>query len=82
VKSAGRTWCYWDDWRLRARLLRDPAAIFSATDTPSVRALKQEVLDRRADTGRAFPKLLGIMIGGLIISAVVGVIDYAIRGIK
>src|SRR5436309_892122 len=63
VKSDGVTGRYWNDWGLRARLLHDPGAIFSATDTPAVRALKQEVLDRRAESVAAFPKLLGIMVG-------------------
>src|SRR5512135_1527168 len=82
VKSEGSTWCYWDDWQLRVRLLRDPAAIFAETDTPTVRALKQEVLERRTEIIKGWPILLGIMLGGFILAIVAAVIDFAIRGIK
>ena len=75
LRQQGIKWSFWRDWRLRLRLRSDPLALFSATDTEGIRALKAEIVERHNAIRRSFPRLLTIMLVGLAFCIVAGLIQ-------
>ena len=79
LKQQGANWSYWSDIRLRLRFRNDPNTIFSETDTPEIRALKQSVIDRRAAILRSLPLMLYTLVCGFGLTVVAMLIQMSLR---
>jgi hypothetical protein len=79
-RREGSTWSYWYDLQARLRLFRDPAALFRDSDSPTIRALKQEVAARHRAAMQAAPKMFAILLGGFVLIAISGILEIIIRG--
>jgi hypothetical protein len=78
----GSTWSYWYDLRARLRLVRNPTALFRETDSPTVRALKQEVAARHRAALQALPKMVAILLGGFVLCVISAILELIIRGTR
>jgi hypothetical protein len=65
-------------WHLK--MLIDAKAIFCDSDTPDMRALKQECFDRYQAMMKALPVALAVATGGLVLSALVTWLGYFLKG--
>src|SRR2546422_3955747 len=75
LKQHGIDWSYWRDWRLRVRFHSDATAIFSDSDTPDIRSLKEEVVQRRDAIFKSLQLMIKIMLIGMGLSVVAGLIQ-------
>ena len=62
------------------RMFTDSKAIFSDSDSPEIRALKQEFYDRWHYALKGLPFIVGVAIGGLVLSAAVAWLGFLLGG--
>jgi hypothetical protein len=80
LSRRGIEWSYWHDWRMRLRFHSDSNAIFCETDTPEIRTMKQEVVERRNAIFASLPVLLKIAVIGFVLMLAAGLGEALLKG--
>lgn len=81
-REEGKEWSYMSDFPFRAKFFFRPATILEDGDSPAIRACKLELIEHRKKLWPQLFKLWLVMLGAVVLMAVVGVIEFMIRGSK
>ena len=77
VRQRGDSFVSGMGWQLQ--MFRNSKAIFSESDTPEIRALKQEYYDRWHASRKGLPITVGVAFGGWALSVLVDLIEICSR---
>ncbi|MDR3377450.1 MAG: hypothetical protein P4M10_02090 [Verrucomicrobiae bacterium] len=77
VRQRGDSFVGGMGWQFQ--MFRNSKAIFCETDTPDIRALKQEFYDRWHHSLKGLPVTVGVALGGFALSALVCWIELFLR---
>ena len=80
LRQRGIEWSYWRDLQLQLRFHSDANAIYSETDTAEIRAIKQDVVERRRAIFASLPRLLRIALVGFAFTIIAGIVEVVLKG--